>query len=403
VESFSESFPELFPDVGKWRDFRRSGRSTLSQAVSCKNLDPKVKCIRVNDIHEEKQNMYTGDKDDAENDDGGTLLHQAVVLDVHELANLLTLQEFDVDAKDNNGKTPLHLAAAEGWKDEAIKILLSYGANINAKDNNGETPLHIVARSHDIFSIITIPFFVSEGADIHARDNTGRTPLHSAAQESKFKVEFLVSQGADIHAKDEDGHTPLDVAAHHKKTDAMSFLISAGASIHTNDNQDRTPLHWAAWKVEDFVSDGTYVNANKLLVLHGADVNAKDKNGRTPLHYAVLANNLEVVKFFVSQGADAHAKTNDGKTPFDTAEENGNTAITKYLSKQGCGSGIPSGYEFEENSTVDTVDLTNEDDIDSLLNGAVIESLDQKTITEIKSYLRQANRLIKKALRKLED
>ena len=313
--------------------------------------------------------MNTDDRDDTATDDGGTLLHQAVVLDVHALANLLTSPEFDVDAKDNNGRTPLHLAVTEFLEVETVKLLVSYGANVNAKDKNGETPLHIVPRNRSIFSTEVARFLISEGANIHAKDNTGKTPLHSAAQESKFQVEFLVSQEADINAKDENGRTPLHLAAHVKRIDVMSFLISAGANVHARDNLDRTPLHWVARKTEHFVSTGDDINAIKLLVLYGADINAKDKNGRTP---------------------------------FDVAKENGNTAVAEYLAKQGCGKEKLSGSEFKENSMTDTVDLADEDDIDHLI-GDRKESLDKKTITEIKLYLRRANRLINKALRKLED
>jgi len=313
--------------------------------------------------------MNTDNRYDTANDDGGTLLHQAVTLDVHAMANLLTSPEFDVDAKDNKGRTPLHLAVTEFLAVETVKLLVSYGANVNAKDKNGETPLHVVTRNQSIFSTEVVRFLVSEGADIHSKDNTGKTPLHSAARESKFQVEFLVSQEGDINAKDENGCTPLHLAAHVKRIDIMSFLISVGANVHARDNLDRTPLHWAARKNERFVPTGEDINAIKLLVLHGADINTKDKSGRTP---------------------------------FDMANENGSTVVAAYLAKQGCDRGIPNECEFEENDMTDTVDLTNENDI-GCLNGDWEESLDQKTITEVKSYLRQANRLINKALRKLED
>ncbi|MCL2745125.1 MAG: ankyrin repeat domain-containing protein [Planctomycetaceae bacterium] len=279
--------------------------------------------------------MNTGDRDGAANDDGGTLLHQAIALDVHALANLLKSPEFDVNARDNNG----------------------------------------------------------------------RTPLHSAVQVSCFIVEALVSQGADVNAKDVNGYTPLYVATHNKNIEIMSFLISVGSVIHTKDNNGRTPLHWAAGKIapiERCLSGDDKVKATKLLVLHGADVNAKDNDGKTTLHWAILDNNLEVVKFLVFQGADIYAKTNDGKTTLDVAKENGNSAIAKFLIEQGCSGEIPSGNEFEENSATDTDDSTYKDDIDHL-NGDWEESLDPKTITEVKSLLRQASRFINKALRKLED
>ena len=53
----------------------------------------------------------------------------------------------DVNAKDNDGKTPLHYASSEWDCDvdkvvDVAQILLSAGADLNANNNNGETPLH---------------------------------------------------------------------------------------------------------------------------------------------------------------------------------------------------------------------------------------------------------------------
>jgi ankyrin repeat protein len=46
----------------------------------------------------------------------------------------------DVSAKDEEGLTPLHLAASWGHK-EVAELLIGKCADVNAKDNNGVTPL----------------------------------------------------------------------------------------------------------------------------------------------------------------------------------------------------------------------------------------------------------------------
>ena len=46
----------------------------------------------------------------------------------------------DVNAKEDNGFTPLHEAANQGHK-EIVELLIAKGANVNAKDEKGYTPL----------------------------------------------------------------------------------------------------------------------------------------------------------------------------------------------------------------------------------------------------------------------
>jgi ankyrin repeat protein len=62
------------------------------------------------------------------------------------VAKLLIMKGADVNAK-SNGSTPLQLAAESGYK-EMTDILLTNKADINAKNNEGKTPLG-VALSYD--------------------------------------------------------------------------------------------------------------------------------------------------------------------------------------------------------------------------------------------------------------
>jgi ankyrin repeat protein len=50
----------------------------------------------------------------------------------------------DVSSTTDDGKTPMHLAAAEGHV-ETIKALIEAGGNVSAKKFNGATPRHQTA------------------------------------------------------------------------------------------------------------------------------------------------------------------------------------------------------------------------------------------------------------------
>ena len=127
----------------------------------------------------------------------------------------------DVNAKDlwlNDG-TPLHSAAVFG-NYKIAELLISKGANVNAKANDGLTPLHI-AKTKDFAELL-----IDNGSDVNAKRDDGLTPLHYAAFNGyKETCQMLINKGADMNAKDQDGKTPLDWAVN-KKQHEIVFLLN---------------------------------------------------------------------------------------------------------------------------------------------------------------------------------
>ena len=73
-------------------------------------------------------------------------LHLAAAGGHMDVAEFLLVNNADVNAKDNNGCTPLLLAVAKGHKDVA-ELLLTNKADVNAKASMGWTPLHYAAMT----------------------------------------------------------------------------------------------------------------------------------------------------------------------------------------------------------------------------------------------------------------
>ena len=100
----------------------------------------------------------------------------------------------DVNAADNEGRTPLHLAAYTG-NAQAIKILAQKGANLEAiEKTNGMTALHlaVVKGSMEAVSIL-----VGKGADVNAMAKNDVTPWLIADSEGKHAIaDFLIDNGA---------------------------------------------------------------------------------------------------------------------------------------------------------------------------------------------------------------
>ncbi len=77
----------------------------------------------------------------------------------------------DINARNAQGQTAVHLAAVNGH-DDLLGHLIALGAGINAQDNAGNTPLHLAVRGG---SDMCIRVLRSRGADPTIRNKEGRT------------------------------------------------------------------------------------------------------------------------------------------------------------------------------------------------------------------------------------
>ena len=120
----------------------------------------------------------------------------------------------------------LHGAVASGDK-EGVKRFVAQGADLNARNQNGQTPLHLSLMSRKAWNAV---FLISQGADVNAKTNSGRTPLMLAAIRGwVYKAEVLIVQGADVNAKANKGETALSLAKENGKTEIVELLRKYGA------------------------------------------------------------------------------------------------------------------------------------------------------------------------------
>ncbi|MFC1492720.1 ankyrin repeat domain-containing protein [candidate division KSB1 bacterium] len=232
-------------------------------------------------------------------------IHTAVQEDNLERVRILLTENPEmINSKNDNGMTPMHLAARNVNKD-MIELLISKGADVNTKDNNNVTPLHSLAFRGGIESV---KILVENGADINAGMRDLSIPLHGAARGGQLDVvEYLLSRGSDVNAKTNRGWNALTMAVYANQKTVIDFLIDKGSELNIQGINNWTPLHWAVMNNENDI-------AEKLVNLN-ADVNIQDIAGISPFHWTCLNGGIDHAKLFLEKGADINSQARSGMTP----------------------------------------------------------------------------------------
>ncbi len=118
----------------------------------------------------------------------------------------------DVNGKSASGETPL-MNAAQNKNLRVVTFLLSRNADVNARDGEGRTALHFAAATNANEKVVAA--LLDAGSDVNCRTNSGMTPLMEASRRSlnPAVVELLLSRGADKDARSDGGRTAADFAA----------------------------------------------------------------------------------------------------------------------------------------------------------------------------------------------
>lgn len=80
-------------------------------------------------------------------EEGNTLYHLAVHKGNLNLVQLLTDFNIDINAKNEEGLTPLHLAAMKAEDDEILKYLISKGADLKIKTEFEESVYDLASEN----------------------------------------------------------------------------------------------------------------------------------------------------------------------------------------------------------------------------------------------------------------
>ncbi|TMW85258.1 hypothetical protein EJD97_023430 [Solanum chilense] len=107
-------------------------------------------------------------------------------------------EKVEMEAKNMYGETPLHMAAKNGCN-EAAKKLLANGALVEAKANNGMTPLHLaVWHSLRVEDCCTVKALLEHDANCSAEDIVLERKAIEACGQTKAKMDELENELSKI-------------------------------------------------------------------------------------------------------------------------------------------------------------------------------------------------------------
>lgn len=208
-----------------------------------------------------------------------------------------------------DGKSPLHNLAGRVKDTEIFDFFLAAGLDANTANENGETPL-LLAASRGSKEVVA--YWLAKSNDVNIENRKGQNALALAvAGNNKIEVlDLLIDKGAKV-----DNNLPYLLTSSfrgnlkdYKKK--LEYLESKGVSP-----KGQALLHIAIEKGE--------FDLLKYLLDKGLNINQTNTDGYTPLHFAAMnSKDTGMLQFLVNNGADTKQKTEFEESVHDLAAEN---------------------------------------------------------------------------------
>jgi ankyrin repeat protein len=243
------------------------------------------------------------------------LMYAALYGTTESLRELLTL---GADPNDANNESATALMWAVDSVDK-VRLLLDSGARVDARADDGRTPLLIAAGRRGSTDVVKALLDRGANASYAAGRTTALSLAARAGDDSSMRL--LIEHGANLKG---DAATALDSAIRAACTACVDLVIAAAGPKAMG---------------ESLISQAQFgkIEAVRMFLQRGADVNTKNGTGLTPLLAAcdTDAPSVELVRLLLDSGADVAARMSDGKTALNLARRRNNTNLVNLLRKAG--------------------------------------------------------------------
>jgi ankyrin repeat protein len=268
---------------------------------------------------------------DAKNNMSETALHVAARFNAFDCIEPLVKAGASLDVRrDQDGSTPFHIAIHHRSYEFVDRftskwcLYLPLNDSILAKDNNGDTALHLAAaRGHEetVKNILGLyPKILSNGEEapdpvqVAQANNKEEAAADLAASRGHVDIAILLLQSGSIESE----------AARSRRCEAALrilpklFNTSTTVGTYTHERRVNDLLHWSA-------RDGA-LDVLKALRAHA---------GSSPPYHlispAAAAGQLSVVQYLVEEGVDPNLSGRWIEAPLVTAARHGHVQVMRYL------------------------------------------------------------------------
>jgi ankyrin repeat protein len=196
----------------------------------------------------------------------------------------------------------IHLAIAEG-KVDVLRLLIERGADLNARNADGRLPLHdCFELNHDDYAKILL--------DAGAEPDVCAAAAYGMYDQLEQILKVDPASANDLTT----GNSPLGWAAFGHQPRAATILLRHGAVA------DRAPYDSYAWGPAAIANS---TDVARVLLEHGANPNWQDEAGNTAIHRVITSRIVvdpeKFVQLLLKFGADASIRNREGRTSLDEA------------------------------------------------------------------------------------
>lgn len=211
---------------------------------------------------------------------------------VAQLLRRLVSAGAELNTLDENGESPLYHAIAAHENAFATE-LINAGANVHHQSlKNGRSALYMACH-HNLLDAVRL--LLTRGAEVDLVDFEGRTPLMKTVKRTALADRQAVCELLRKH-----------------QTSAVSCSSQwIEYQIPQNGNPEQhSDFEWRLFRMSII----------HQLLNHGADIDRRDKQGRTALMLATDSGNADAVRTLLERGADASIKDSAGMDAYDVSK-----------------------------------------------------------------------------------